>query len=102
MGLNETKPVFGVSDKASFKPVSSATETSKKIEISPLASLYMILSEKTNNKGADKTAWIGRLVYTCVVHKPPKTGFLVSRPKLFQIRPLLMNKKILKGFLLYV
>ena len=27
MGLVATKPVFGVSDKASFKPVSSATET---------------------------------------------------------------------------
>ena len=28
MGLVARKPVFGVSDKASFKPVSSATETS--------------------------------------------------------------------------
>ena len=28
MGRNAGKPVFGVSDKASFKPVSSATETS--------------------------------------------------------------------------
>ena len=28
MGLVVRKPVFGVSDKASFKPVSSATETS--------------------------------------------------------------------------
>ena len=28
MGLDATKPVFGVSDKASFKPVSLATETS--------------------------------------------------------------------------
>ena len=28
MGLNVRKPVFRVSDKASFKPVSSATETS--------------------------------------------------------------------------
>ena len=28
IGLVTTKPVFGVSDKASFKPVSSATETS--------------------------------------------------------------------------
>ena len=39
MGLAARKPVFGVSDKASFKPVSSATETSSKIEISPAASL---------------------------------------------------------------
>ena len=28
LGLDSTKPVFGVSAKASFKPVSSATETS--------------------------------------------------------------------------
>ena len=28
MGLTARKPVFGVSDKASFKPVSSATDTS--------------------------------------------------------------------------
>ena len=28
MGFNERKPVFGVSDKARFKPVSAATETS--------------------------------------------------------------------------
>ena len=28
MGLVETKPVFGVSNKARLKPVSSATETS--------------------------------------------------------------------------
>ena len=32
MGLDEIKPVFGFSDKARLKPVSSATETSKKIE----------------------------------------------------------------------
>ena len=34
------------SDKARLKPVSSATETSYKIEISLLASLYMIFSNK--------------------------------------------------------
>ena len=40
----------------------------------------MILSKKANNKGADQTAWIRRLVCACVVHKPPKTGFLALRP----------------------
>ena len=50
MGLDATKPVFGVSDKASFKPVSSATVTSYKIEISPAASLYMVLSKKRITK----------------------------------------------------
>ena len=38
MGRDVRKSVIGVSNKASFKPVSSATETSQKIEISPVAS----------------------------------------------------------------
>ena len=36
----------GCFDKECFKPVSSAKETSLKIEISPAASLHMILSKK--------------------------------------------------------
>ena len=39
MGLIATKLVFEVSDKARLKPVSPATETCKKIEISLVASL---------------------------------------------------------------
>ena len=50
MGPVARKPVFRVSDKESFKPVSSATETSLKIEISPAASLHMILSKKRITK----------------------------------------------------
>ena len=46
MGLNETKPVFGVSDKGRLKPVSSATETSERIEILLEASLDMTFSNK--------------------------------------------------------
>ena len=69
----------GCFDKECFKPVSSAKETSLKIEISPAASLHMILSKK-QKKGADQTARMRRLVCACVVHKPPKTGFLASRP----------------------
>ena len=46
MGLDATNPVFEVSDKARLKPVSSATETSKKIENMLVASLDMILSNK--------------------------------------------------------
>ena len=38
MGLVATKSLFGVSEKARLKPVSSATETSYKIEILPVAS----------------------------------------------------------------
>ena len=40
----------------------------------------MVLSKKGNYKGADQTAWMRRLVCTCVVHKHPKTGFLLLRP----------------------
>ena len=56
MGLDATKPVFGVSYKARLKPVSLATETSLKIELSLLASLDMILSNERKNKCADQTA----------------------------------------------
>ena len=50
MVLVTAKPVFGVSDKVRFKPVSSDTETSQKIEISLVASLDMILSKKRITK----------------------------------------------------
>ena len=33
-----------------------------------------------NNKGADQTARMRRLVCAFVVRKPPKTGFLATRP----------------------
>ena len=72
-----TKPVVWVSDKARLKPVPSATESSKKIGISLLASLDMILSKKANNKGADQTAQAG-LCLGCL--QTLKTGFLVWRP----------------------
>ena len=75
LGLVETKPVFGVSVKARYKPVSSATETSLTIQISPEASLCMKLSKKANNEGADQTERMRRLVCTCVVRKPPMTCF---------------------------
>ena len=50
LGLAARKPVFGVSGKARLKPVSSTTETSQKIEISPVASLHIILSKKRITK----------------------------------------------------
>ena len=49
MGRGATKPVLGVSHKVRFKPACSATETSKKMEISFVASL-MILSNKQITK----------------------------------------------------
>ena len=33
-----------------------------------------------NNKGADQTVGMRRLVCAFVVRKPPKTGFLAARP----------------------
>ena len=45
IGLIGRKPVFRDSDKARVKPVSSASETSYKIEISPVPSLHMIVSK---------------------------------------------------------
>ena len=44
------KPVFGFSNKVRFKPVSSATETRKEIEIWLISSLDMILSKKRITK----------------------------------------------------
>ena len=52
-GLNwprREKPVFGVSDNARLKPVSSATETSKIVEISLEASLDIRLFNKRMTK----------------------------------------------------
>ena len=71
------KPVFRVSDKARLKPVSSATETSKKIEILFVASLDMIISNKRITKAQIRLC---RVVCTFVVRKHPKAGFLASRP----------------------
>ena len=45
-----TKPVFGFPTKATLNPVSSASEPSLKIEISPVASLYVIHSKKQITK----------------------------------------------------
>ena len=41
--------------------------------------------QKANNEGADQTARMRRLVCACVVRKPPKTGFLASRPIWWQL-----------------
>ena len=79
-GPRREKPVFGVSDKARFKPVSSATETSKKIDISSVAlKLRYDYFLKANNSGADQSARMRRLICTCFVRKSPKTVFFASR-----------------------
>ena len=65
----------GFQGKRGSKPVSPATETSQKTENLPVASLHNLTFQKVNNKGADQTARMRRLVCACVVRKPPKTGF---------------------------
>ena len=50
MDLAARKPVFRISDKARLKTVYLATETSQTVEISPEASLDMILSNKPITK----------------------------------------------------
>ena len=68
MGHDETKPVFGVFDKSRIKPVSSAKDTSYKIEILHVASIYMILSKKRIlTKGLislrECAGWSGHLLF---------------------------------------
>ena len=50
LGPVATKPVFGVSDKASLKPVSSATETIQRNEISLIVRSHILLSKKRITK----------------------------------------------------
>ena len=62
-------------DKECFKPVSSAKETSLKIEISPAASLHMILSKKQNKKALIRlrgcAGWSAPVLFT----NPRRQGF---------------------------
>ena len=74
-----TKPVFGVSYKARLKPVSSATETSLKIEILLVASLYIKLSKKRITS-ADQSAPMCRLVCALAVGKPRRHVLFTLRP----------------------
>ena len=39
-----------------------------------------VIFQNANNKGVDQSARMRRLVCAYVVHKPPNTGFLASRP----------------------
>ena len=40
----------------------------------------MVLCKKVNNKGADQSARMRRLVCAVVVRKPPEEDFLETRP----------------------
>ena len=67
MGVIATKPVFGVSNKARLKPVSSATETSWKIEILLVPSIDMIMSNEQITKALIRlcgcTGWSAPLLF---------------------------------------
>ena len=64
MGLN----ILGVSDKGKLEPVSPATETSQKIEISPMASLDLMLSKKQITKALfslhGRARWSAPVLFT--------------------------------------
>ena len=67
--------VGGCFDKECFKPVSSAKETSLKIEISPAASLHMILSKNQKKKALIRlrgcAGWSAPVLFT----NPRRQGF---------------------------
>ena len=67
-GIIATKPVFAVSNKKRFKPVSSATDTSYKCVILRVASLDMILSNTWITKAlirlCECSGWSAPLLFT--------------------------------------
>ena len=81
MGLVATKPVFGVSVKGDSN---QSPQLQRLTRISKFLACSMFRDytfQKANNKGADQSARMHRLVCAFVVRKLPKTGFLSSRPK---------------------
>ena len=70
--------------------------TSKKIEISPVASLHMILFTKPITKAGPRS-----LVSACVVRKPLKTGFLASWPISYNPRIHVLLKACLGDIVVY-
>ena len=82
-GPRREKPVFGVSDKARFKSVSSATETSSKIEMSLLPSVDIILSKKRITKALTRlrgcAGWSAHVLFA----NPRRQGFSRVGAQLF-------------------
>ena len=58
--------------------------------------------QKANNKGADQTARMRKLVCDCVIPKPPKTGFLPSRPIYTMDHPKLSTHEMSIFHLMFV
>ena len=80
MDLVARKPVFGVSDKVRMKPFSAAAETSQKLEICLIASFRYDIFRRANNKRANQTARIRRLVCAGVVLKPRGQAQILFTP----------------------
>ena len=80
IGLVATKPVIRVFDKVRFKPACSATGTSKKIESWLVVGLDIILPNMRITKVLIRLLGCPGWSAPFVVHKPPKTGILGSRP----------------------
>ena len=82
MGLIGQKPVFGGFEKSEAQ--TSLLSYTDKLEFGNFAGgkLEYGIFRKANNKDADQTARMHRLVCAFVVRKPPMTGFFASRPKL--------------------
>ena len=75
MGLFATKPVFGVSVKERFKPVSSATETSYKIKNLLVACLEFILSKTRITKALISLRWCAGWSATLLFANPRRQVF---------------------------
>ena len=68
MGLDATKPVFGVSEKARHKPLSSATQTSQKIEISTVSSFLQSPEDRFSRVEAQIILKLHPLLAWAAVH----------------------------------
>ena len=79
MGHIATKPVFGVSDSDIQTSLLSYRDYPKNLNFAGGKYRYDTF-QLTNNKGANQTAQMCRLVSAFVVGKPPKTGFLPRGP----------------------
>ena len=67
MSLVTRKPVFWVFDQVRLKPACTAPEARWRLEISDIETRSMILPRQRNNKGADQTARMRRLICAFVV-----------------------------------
>ena len=80
LGLVATKPVFGFPTRWDSNQPAQVQGLAKNWNFA-CSKLWYGTYQKTNNKGADQTARMHRLVCAFDVRKLTKTGFLASRPK---------------------